>query len=290
MSIKLNSSTVQNLIMHDFVITVLRDDLIHPFISGNKWRKLKYNIEDYSHSGKSSVLTFGGPFSNHLIATAAASKLFGFNSIGIIRGEEVPNDYINFMQQCGMQLYFINRCDYRVKEDPEFVKELLKNIGNDADNCFIIPEGGANESAVKGVSELMDEIDDTDYILCACGTGTTLSGIARRLKPHQAAIGISVLKAEGYILSQVRKMNGNTNGVIVFDDYHFGGYAKRTPELDLFCKSFSAHTKIPVEPVYTGKAFYALDDLLKKNYFKKDARITVIHTGGIFDFTTPLVK
>jgi 1-aminocyclopropane-1-carboxylate deaminase len=274
----------------DFQVNILRDDLVHPYLSGNKWRKLKYNLSDFRTSGKKTVVTFGGAYSNHLVATAAASKIFSFESIGIVRGEKVSNDYLNFIEGCGMKLLFINRNDYRLKDDPEFVQSFLKKSGMNADECFMIPEGGSNEAAVKGVSEIFFDIGETDFVLCACGTGTTLAGIARTLKPGQKAIGITVLKAPGYIENQVKLFNGNCENVIVFDDYHFGGYAKSNAELEVFCKSFTGHTKIPIEPVYTGKAFYALEDLLKKNYFEKGSRITVVHTGGIFDFTTPLLK
>ncbi len=282
-----NTPLLQSLnIRKNFEVKILRDDLIHPFISGNKWRKLKYNIEGFQKSGKKAIVTFGGAFSNHLIATGAASMMFGFKVIAFIRGEEVKNDYISFMKKCGMELHFVSREDYRKKHDPEFIKQLLISALNDSDpsEYFIIPEGGSNEAAVKGCSEIMNDVSECDYVVCACGTGATLAGIARGLKEGQTAIGVSVLKAEGYIEKQVLQFNGDLRNTIIIDDYHFGGYAKSNDELINFCKEFSGQTQIPIEPIYTGKMIFAVNDLISKGYFKKGSRIVLIHTGGVFDF------
>ena len=271
-------------------VSVLREDLVHPFINGNKWRKLKYNLIDFEASGKKTLLTFGGVYSNHLVACAAAAKEKQINSIGIIRGEEVVNDYLNFMCSCGMKLFFISRSDYRNKKNEEYILELLNEliankIINDVSDVFIIPEGGANAAAVKGASEIMDEVrHDTQCIVCACGTGATVAGLSKNLLPHQKVIGISVLKAEGYFENEIENLGGDLKNITIINDYHFGGYAKRNKTLTDFIDNFYLKTKIPSEPVYTGKLFFAVEDLIRINYFKSGSKVTLIHTGGVFNF------
>lgn len=277
-----------NWLDRDLEVSVLREDLVHPYISGNKWRKLKYNIIDFYNSGKKTLLTFGGAFSNHLVATAAFSYENKINAIGIVRGENADNDYLNFVRKNGMKLHFISRKDYRNKNTKEFItniqKELLeKNLINEHNDVFILPEGGSNASAVKGAGEIMDEIpDNCNYIACACGTGATITGISKKLLPHQKAIGISVLKANGYFEKEIARLGGDLKNIILNSDYHFGGYAKKNKLLLDFCDDFILKTNIPIEPVYTGKLFFAMDDLIKNNYFKKGDKVTLIHTGGVF--------
>jgi 1-aminocyclopropane-1-carboxylate deaminase len=265
-------------------VNVLRDDLIHPYISGNKARKLKYNLSHFGRMGKKVMVTFGGAFSNHLLAVAAASKMFAFKSVGIIRGERVINPYTTFMQESGMKLHFISREEYRRKDDAVFIEELLKSIlpGLQKDDIYVIPEGGSNELAIKGAAEITNDIpSETDYIACACGTGATAAGISQTLMADQLLLAIPVLKAENYIERQVRFFGGNTERMILKDDYHFGGYAKSSGTLNSFCKSFSLMTGVPVEPVYTGKLMFAIDDLVRKKFFSKGKRITIVHTGGV---------
>jgi 1-aminocyclopropane-1-carboxylate deaminase len=271
-------------------VTVLREDLVHAFFSGNKYRKLKYNLINFRNSGKKIILTFGGAFSNHLVATAAAVRENEFACIGIIRGEDISNSYIEFMKSCGMKLHFISRSDYRNKMEESFFKKLTgqlieRKFIQTAEELFVIPEGGTNAAAVKGASEIMDDIPiDTDYIACACGTGGTLAGISLKLLPHQNAIGVSVLKADGYFQNEINRLGGNPANLLFSYDYHFGGYAKAEKKLLDFCERFTKETSIPIEPVYTGKLFFAIDDLIRKNYFKKGSKVTLIHTGGIFNF------
>lgn len=271
-------------------IFVLREDLVHPFINGNKWRKLKYNLEDFRQSGKKAILTFGGAFSNHLVAVAAASKENNFEAVGIVRGEEMQNPYLNFMRQCGMKLHYISRTLYREKQNEDFLDVLsgeLKSKGIDFNNddFFMIPEGGSNPAAVKGTEEIMDDIPDgIDYIAAACGTGATLAGISRKLKHGQKALGISALKAENYFENQISMLGGNMEKIIINYDYHFGGYARTSPELLNFCDDFKLVTGIKLEKIYTGKLFFAINDLINRDYFKKGERVTLIHTGGIFNF------
>ena len=269
-------------------ISVLREDLVHPFINGNKWRKLKYNLVDYRNSGKKVLLTFGGAFSNHLISTAAATKENGIKAIGIVRGENVNNYYLDFIRGCGMTLHFISRNQYRNKNNDDEVKAILDELAEkkliaDANEVFIIPEGGSNSAAVKGASEIMSEIShDCQIIACACGTGATIAGISQTLLPHQLAIGISTLKLKDYFEKEIENLGGINEKIIFNYDYHFGGYAKKNKSLIEFCKSFSLKTNIPIEPVYTGKLFFAIDDLIKNDYFKSGTKVTLIHTGGIF--------
>jgi 1-aminocyclopropane-1-carboxylate deaminase len=269
---------------------ILREDLVHPFISGNKWRKLKYNIEDFRIQKKKIILTFGGVYSNHLVATAAASREYCFKTIGIVRGEDTGNQYLTFMKRSGMKLHFISRSDYRKKNDIGFISSLLNelienNLIDHAGDVFILPEGGSNASAVKGAAEITNEIpSDSEYIVCACGTGATIAGISQNLLPHQKAIGISVLKADNYFENEIKKFEGDAGKITIKYDYHLGGYARTNETLLNFCKLFHSETKIPVEPVYTGKLFFAMDDLIRKHYFKSGSKVTLIHTGGVFQF------
>lgn len=272
---------------------VLRDDLIHPFLSGNKWRKLKYNIPDILKEPNTVMVTFGGAWSNHLIASAAAGKIYGFETIGIVRGEEgVMNDALRFAQKCGMNLYYISREEYRKRKDPEFLSHIENNLRIffpsilQNKNIFHLPEGGSNAAAVKGCEEIPSAIPmHTDYICCACGTGATLAGIARGLKHNQKALGIPVLKAESFMQKDVMQWNVNPENFELHFGYSFGGYAKFSTELINFCHDFSKETNVPIEPVYTGKLFFALTQLIRQGYFIKGSVITAVHSGGLYDFT-----
>jgi 1-aminocyclopropane-1-carboxylate deaminase len=269
-------------------VFVLRDDIIHPFISGNKWRKLKYNIDEFRRQGKEYLVTFGGGYSNHIVATAAAGKEFGINTIGIIRGEELnthSNPVLHFANECGMKLVFISREKYRsFREDNSLV---FHEPGIPGTDLYMLPEGGSNEFAIKGCEEIPGDIAvDFDFICCASGTGATLAGITKGLKKHQKSIGIAVLKDAGSLDEAVKGYIGSKNNFQVIRDYHFGGYAKSTGELDLFCQSFIQKNNIPIEPVYTGKLFFGIYDLIRKNFFETGKTIVLVHTGGIFDFNT----
>jgi 1-aminocyclopropane-1-carboxylate deaminase len=271
-------------------VSVLRDDLVHPYLGGNKGRKLKYNLEVLERSGRQTIVTFGGAFSNHLVAVAAASRAFGFNAVGIVRGERVVNPYLAFMQQCGMQLHFMARDRYRDKSEPavadDIFRELVRqNFLSDPKEALLIPEGGANRVAVRGAGEIVDDVPiETDFIACACGTGATAAGISRKLRSHQRLIAIPVLKAPGFMARAVAQLDGDVNKTDFLENYHFGGYAKKEERLEQFCGAFMAATAIPVEPVYTGKLFYAMDDLIKRGYFESGKKVTLIHTGGIYNF------
>jgi 1-aminocyclopropane-1-carboxylate deaminase len=264
---------------------IKRDDLIHPDVQGNKWRKLKYNLEQARSCGQKTLLTFGGAYSNHIYATAAGAKLFGFNSIGIIRGEEpqAKSGTLRFAEAMGMKLHYISRGAYAGKESPAFMDALHLQLGD----FYLLPEGGTNLFALKGVAELIAELPaEYDYLTVACGTGGTLAGLVSGLKGEKQLIGFSSLKGEDRLTVQVNKLvneySGNTysNFSINFD-YHFGGYAKSKPALIDFIRDFKKRFDIPLEPVYTGKMLYGLFDMIAKDYFPHSSRIVAVHSGGL---------
>ena len=260
---------------------VKREDLIHPHISGNKWRKLKYNIIEAKRLSQNTLLTFGGAFSNNIIATASAGKEFEFKTIGIIRGEEhFPlNPILQFAKDCGMELHYIDRTAYRQKEDEQFIKNLKLKFAD----FYLLPEGGSNDFAVKGCTEILNDVEiNFNHVCCCCGTGATLAGIILSLKENQNAIGFSVLKGTTFLNKNVRSfINSSSHHWEINHDYHFGGYAKTTKELLKFIEGFELRNKIPIEPIYTGKMFFGIYDLIKKDFFKKGETILAIHTGGL---------
>lgn len=267
---------------------LMREDLVHPFAGGNKWRKLKYNLIDFMDQKKRTILTFGGAFSNHLIATAAAGHQLGIQTIGIIRGEEIENPCINFLREHGMKLHFVNRTDYRMKSNPAMIDKWLHDFLQkkwifSVEEVLVLPEGGSNAAAVVGTKEMPETITD-ELIFCACGTGATLAGISLGLKLNQHAEGIPVLKAESFMAQEIERLGGDLSRITLHYDYHFGGYAKTTKELNDFCRDFYLLNQIMIEPVYTGKMLFALQDLLKKETISSDKSITAIHTGGVYDF------
>jgi 1-aminocyclopropane-1-carboxylate deaminase len=273
----------------DYRIKVLREDLVHPFTGGNKWRKLKYNLIDFREQNKKVLLTFGGAFSNHLIAVASAGRQLDFDTIGIVRGENIENPCLHFMKENGMKLFHISREEYRRKDDPEFISVLLLKLSeagfikNVAD-VFILPEGGANAAAVEGAAEIANDIPDAENIFCACGTGATVAGLSRGIKSGQHIHAIPVLRSENFMAGNIVSLGGNLSSVTIHHEYHFGGYAKKTGELEKFCHDFFLLNQIEIEPVYTGKMFFAIKDLLNKETFFSPGSITAIHTGGVYSF------
>ena len=279
----------------DVKVFVKRLDLMHPQISGNKWFKLKYNLEEAKAQNKDTLLTFGGAYSNHILAAAAIGKDYGFKTIGVIRGEEhLPlNPVLAFAKENGMELHYLDRDSYRIKEDKKFLQNLEKQFGI----FYHIPEGGANSFGIKGCMEIVQEIEiPFDYIIHECGTGTTLAGISISLNNGQTAIGIPVLKGAEFLHQKILDMIKEYEtafGIIkensspkenfkLFYDYHFGGYAKSNEALDSFIREFKIKHTIPIEPVFTGKLFYGVFDLIKQGYFKRGSSIVVIHSGGLF--------
>jgi len=263
-------------------VYIKRDDLIHEIISGNKWRKLKYNLEFALVNNFKGILTFGGAHSNHISASSFLCKKYDLKSIVIIRGDESApkSETLLFCESQGAKLIFESRTAYRNKNDEKY----LNNLQNQYPDYFVIPEGGANELGVKGCEEIVSEIHseiDFDFISVDCGTGATLAGIVKKLKPHQKAIGVQVLKGEDFISEEVHKWSPNHKQFEVWTDYHFGGYAKYKEELIEFMRWFYATTQIKLDPIYTGKQFFAIIDQIKQGYFPIGSKIVLIHTGGL---------
>ncbi len=262
-----------------------RDDLTHPEISGNKWRKLKYNLVEAKEEGQSTLLTFGGPYSNHIHAVAAAGRLFGFKTIGIIRGEPhaEPSETLKDAAQNGMRILFMDRPHYRLKHEAECIESLHVQLGD----FFMIPEGGTNIFALQGCIEMINEIKtDYDYVCCGCGTGGTLAGIVTGLYGRKKAIGFSSLKGKDTLTESVTELVRDftdmtfDNWQITFD-YHCGGYAKVNEDLINFIKAFKQNHLTQLEPIYTGKMMYGLYDMIAKDHFPRGTRIIAIHTGGL---------
>jgi 1-aminocyclopropane-1-carboxylate deaminase len=255
----------------------------HPFISGNKWWKLKYNLEESIRTRFDTLLTFGGAYSNHIYATAAAARELGLKSIGIIRGEQVRplNQTLAFAESCGMKLHFVSREDYRLKTEGTFIKKLHHQFGA----FYIIPEGGTNELAVKGVAEfgatLINEID-FDYLCLPIGTGGTMAGLVRGMNGRKNILGFSVLKGGGFLNDDIRKWtNYSFENWSIVEDYHFGGYAKTPNELMKFMSEFEKQHQLPLDQVYTAKMMFGIMDLVQKGFFKKGSTILALHTGGL---------
>ena len=262
-----------------------REDKIHPFISGNKFRKLKYNIEEAKKQSKKTVLTFGGAFSNHIVATAVAAKLVGLKSIGIIRGDELgvdlnktleQNSTLRNSHQNGMTFEFVSRTAYRNKLNPDFINQLKEKFGD----FYVIPEGGTNDLAIRGCEEILSKKDSKfDYICCAVGTGGTISGIINASEKHQKTIGFPALKG-GFLYDEINQFVTKDNWNL-HTNYHFGGYAKYNSDLITFINTFNKNTGVLLDPIYTGKMMFGILDLVQKNHFKKGTKILAIHTGGI---------
>jgi 1-aminocyclopropane-1-carboxylate deaminase len=254
---------------------------IHPKVSGNKFRKLKYNIQDFRKSECKGILTFGGAFSNHIAATAVAGNILGFKTLGIIRGLELAknienNPTLKYANENGMKLEFISRVDYRKKNQNGFIKSLLRKHPE----YYIIPEGGTNDLAVKGCEEILCENDfDFDIICCSVGTGGTISGIINASNPSQKILGFPALKSSS-IHKDICKFVKQSNWKLI-GDYHFGGYAKVNTELIEFMNDFKSKFKITLDPVYTAKMVYGVFDLIKKKVISNDDKVLVIHTGGL---------
>ncbi len=267
-------------------VWIKREDLIHPQLSGNKWRKLEFNLKEMRRQGKRGILTFGGAYSNHIYATAAAGRLFDFSTIGIIRGEAILplNPTLSFAREAGMQLEYLDRTTYRDKAKAHKIYQARYP------NYCILPEGGTNTHAIPGSARTAAEIREQlsrlpDFICLACGTGGTLAGIVAGLDGESEVLGFSVLKGDFHqrdIQQLLLEANiKDPKNWSVKTDYHFGGYARRTPELDKFIADFKRDYGIPLEWIYTGKLMYGIFDLIEKDYFPKGSSIVVIHTGGI---------
>jgi 1-aminocyclopropane-1-carboxylate deaminase len=285
-------ATPQQIII-DFVLEkagiqliVKREDLNHPFISGNKWWKLKYNLQKAIRSGQETVLTFGGAYSNHIYATAAAAKEVGLKSIGIIRGEEtLPlNPTLTFAREQGMSLHYVTRENYRAKTNPVFIKQLHEKFGN----FYLIPEGGTNELALQGCAEFATQKlgRDFDYLCLPAGTGGTIAGIIAGLEGEKEIIGVSVLKNGDFlrddITQLVRSFSGKNYGNwSLLTSYDHGGYAKVTGSLLDFIAMMKVLHNLPLDPLYTGKLLWAVMKEAEHGTFKRGSTVLALHTGGL---------
>lgn len=264
---------------------IKREDKIHEFVSGNKFRKLKYNILEAKKQQKHTLLTFGGAFSNHIVATAVAGNLLGLKTIGVVRGEELANKLNEILlenktlyiaNKNGMKFEFVTRENFRRKTDKDFINELRKKFGD----FYLVPEGGTNELAIKGCEEILTEEDQKfDYICSAVGTGGTISGLINSAKNHQHIIGFPALKGN-FLSEEIKKLTQKQHWQLQ-TEYHFGGYAKYNEELIRFINSFKEKTQIPLDPIYTAKMLFGILDLIAKNKYPKNTKILAIHTGGL---------
>jgi 1-aminocyclopropane-1-carboxylate deaminase len=267
---------------HGIRLLLKRDDLIHPDLPGNKWRKLAPNL--HAAAGR-PLLTFGGAYSNHLRATAAAGRLLGFETIGVVRGDELASRPLNpSLTQCaadGMHLLFVDRATYRAKDDPEVLAEILRAVPGDV---YVVPEGGSNALAAQSCAALGRELHHlADAVAVACGTGGTLAGLAAGLAPGQRAIGFPVLKG-GFLATEIRGLQdeafGGPAGDWSLDDrFHFGGYARTAPGLDAFADDFEARHQLPVERVYVAKMLYGLTTLAADGAFSPGTAVAAVITG-----------
>jgi len=271
---------------NNYQLFIKREDQIHPLVSGNKFRKLKYNLQEALDQKQTTLLTFGGAFSNHILATAVAGELTGLKTIGIIRGDELGNDLektlvtnstLRNASEHGMQFEFVSRETYRNKTSIEFTEILKKKYGD----FYSIPEGGTNALAVKGCEEILTSDDNEFDYICSCvGTGGTLAGIINSIEASQKVIGFPALKGDFLIKEIHHYCRGQKNWQLV-SDYHFGGYGKYSDELIHFINRFKEDTMIPLDPIYTGKMMFGVLDMIKKNTFPKGSKILIIHSGGL---------
>jgi 1-aminocyclopropane-1-carboxylate deaminase len=276
-------------------VWIKRDDLNHPDISGNKWHKLYYNILAAQNAQKTALLTFGGAYSNHIAATAAAAKANGLHSIGIIRGDELQNNAkdwgatLNLAQHNGMQLQFISRADYRLKDQAPFLAQLQRQYPN----AYIVPEGGSNDLAVQGFAPLIHDLENQcpswTHLLTAVGTGGTLAGMVSYALPKvgRHILGVAVLKQADYLRPQITQWitqnspHAQVNPWQLLGDYHGGGYAKTAPNITAAQSQFEHDFNIPLDPIYTAKLVAGFYDLLTQNAFKAGDNIILLHTGGL---------
>lgn len=274
------------------LVFVKRDDEIHPAISGNKWRKLTYNLQAIAASGRKGFVTFGGAFSNHLAAAAYAGFLNNMQMVGVVRGEEadLKNPTLSFAKQCGMHIIRVTRSEYSKKNEPDFLAELQRKFPD----LEIIPEGGSNILGVKGCMEILSESQrNFDFVACTIGTATTFSGLLLSAPAHTHLLGFPAIKGGHYLRADVHNFiaQAKTTGLVASTfteakwslqtDFHFGGFGKINAELVQFMNNFYAETAIPLDPIYTAKLFFGLVEMAKAGKFEKGTKILAIHTGGL---------
>ncbi|HNP94416.1 MAG TPA: pyridoxal-phosphate dependent enzyme [Cyclobacteriaceae bacterium] len=263
-------------------IFILREDQNHALVSGNKWWKLKHNLAAAAAAGHETLLTFGGAYSNHLYATAAAAQEMGFKSIGVVRGERtVPlNQTLSFAEKQGMHLEYVNREHYRHKTETDFIESLKDKFGD----FYLIPEGGTNELAIKGVEEWGSQLlknHDFDYLILPVGTGGTIAGLINAL-PQKKIIGISSLKGGSFLQREIQQwLKTDSKNWQIETSFHFGGYGKVNRQLIDFITRFESDHGIPLDPVYTGKMMFGSLELIKRGAIENNSKILVLHTGGL---------
>lgn len=276
--------TLQSELFKEKKLTVLvkRDDLNHPVISGNKLRKLKYNLDFAKRNHYKGILTFGGAFSNHVYATAMACKLAKLNSKIIVRGCPLDpnNPTLKNARACGSELIAVDRLTYKKRYDPTYLTQLQSQFPD----YWIVPEGGSNQFALEGLQELSKELPPSDYIACAVGSGGTLAGLTLSSPSLTQMIGIAVLKGAEHLKSEIvdkyPAMAEHSNWSLL-DQFHDGGYGHFSSELWAFCQRIKNDHNIPLEPIYTGKLFYGLWQLIEQDYFKPHSTLCIIHSGGL---------
>lgn len=266
---------------HDVTLWCKRDDLIHPTLSGNKWRKLKYHLQQAQMLDKGHILSFGGAYSNHIHALAAAGLILGLRTTGIIRGEgdTVSNPTLKAAKGWGMDLVFVDRQDYRRRQDPEWLARF------EDDDTLLVPEGGSSPLAIPGVAELVDEVPfSPDLWVLPCASGGTLAGLIAGKRAQEQILAIAVLKGADFITGEVCRLHpaaATTPGWRIALDHHDGGYARFSPALWQWVQAFSAETGLPLEPIYSGKAMWGLFRELAAGRIARGSKIVFIHTGGL---------
>lgn len=264
-----------------FHLSIKREDLVGNGISGNKFRKLNYNVKAVNCLGIKKVLTFGGGYSNHIYAASFIKKIYQIDVVGVIRGEELiskvnENPTLKIARENGMQFHFVSRDEYRRRNDKTYIEELKGKFGD----FYLLPEGGTNDLAIKGCEEILQDADEHfDYICCPVGTGGTMAGLVNSSKSNQTVLGFSALKGD-FLVNDIKKLVKNTNWKVI-TNYHFGGYAKIDNELIEFINRFNSETGILLDPIYNAKMLYGIYDMLKKGFFNKNTSILAIHTGGL---------
>ena len=276
----LRIKTIENIRLNSQV-SIKPEYLIHPRVSGNKFRKLKYNLEKAQLQNHKGLLTFGGAFSNHIAATASAGQELNIPTVGVIRGEELvtqieSNPTLSYAKSCGMHLEFVSRSTYKKKTDPAYLQQLLETFKD----YYILPEGGTNALAIKGCEEILTSKDQSfDIICCAVGTGGTIAGVINGSLLTQKIIGFPALKGE-FLKEDICKFAKQSNWEL-WGDYHFGGYAKVNSKLIKFMNEFKLTYNIPLDPVYTAKMMYGIFEGIRSGEIPQTAKVLAIHTGGL---------
>ena len=276
----LRIKTIENIRLNSQV-SIKPDFLIHPTVSGNKFRKLKYNLEKVQLENYKGILTFGGAFSNHIAATAAAGQELNIPTVGIIRGDELvtqieSNPTLRYAKSCGMHLEFVSRSTYKNKTDSAYLHQLLETFKG----YYVLPEGGTNELAIKGCEEILTIKDQSfDIICCAVGTGGTIAGVINGSLPTQKIIGFPALKGD-FLKEDICRFARQSNWEL-WENYHFGGYAKIDSKLIKFMNEFKLTYNIPLDPVYTAKMMYGIFEGIRSEKIPQTAKVLAIHTGGL---------